>query len=60
MNRATKIRALNEINKKELELGISGDTNKSWHQGYKESAWIYVGGLDYDLSEGDLLAVFSQ
>jgi hypothetical protein len=60
MNRVTKIRALNEINKKELELGISGDTKKSWHLDYKDSAWIYVGGLDYDLTEGDLLAVFSQ
>jgi len=60
MNRATKIRALNTINEKELELGISGNSKKSWHQGYKDSAWIYVGGLDFDLNEGDLLSVFSQ
>lgn len=60
MNRVSKIQATNEINKRELELGISGNSGKSWHQVYKDSAWIYVGGLDYDLTEGDLLAVFSQ
>ena len=60
MNRETKIRALNDINEKELELGISGDSKKSWHQVYKDSAWIYVGGLSYELNEGDILAVFSQ
>lgn len=27
---------------------------------YKNSAWIFIGGLHYDLSEGDVLAVFSQ
>ncbi|KAI6226452.1 (pine wood nematode) hypothetical protein [Aphelenchoides fujianensis] len=60
MNRSTKIRAQNQINERELELGYSGDSKKSWHQVYKESAWIYVSGLDYDFTEGDLLAVFSQ
>lgn len=60
MNRISKIKALNDINKRELELNISGDSKKSWHQVYKDSAWIYVGGLDYDLTEGDLLAAFSQ
>lgn len=60
MNRQSKINALNEINKKELELGFTGDSKKSWHQGYKDSAWVYIGGLDYELNEGDLLSVFSQ
>lgn len=60
MNRQTKINALNKINEKELELGISGDTKKSWHQVYNDSAWVYIGGLDYDLNEGDILSVFSQ
>jgi hypothetical protein len=60
MNRQTKIKAQNQINAKELELGYSGDSAKSWHQVYKDSAWIYVGGLDYELNEGDVLSVFSQ
>ncbi|KAH7817651.1 putative RNA-binding motif protein, X-linked 2 [Monocercomonoides exilis] len=32
----------------------------SWHDEYKESAWIYSGGLPFNLTEGDLLAIFSQ
>ncbi|CAD5233916.1 unnamed protein product [Bursaphelenchus xylophilus] len=60
MNHKTKIRLQNELNEKELSLGYAGDTSKSWHSVYKESAWIHVGGLDYGLTEGDLLAVFSQ
>lgn len=39
-------------------MGI--DVKNSWHQMYKNSAWIFVGGLHYDLSEGDVIAVFSQ
>jgi len=33
---------------------------KSWHKEYDRSAWIYIGGLPYDLTEGDVIAVFSQ
>lgn len=32
----------------------------SWHNQYKDSAWIFVGGLPYELSEGDIICVFSQ
>lgn len=32
----------------------------SWHDEYRSSAWIFVGGLPYDLSEGDVMAIFSQ
>ena len=27
---------------------------------YKDSAYIYIGGFPYDISEGDLIIVFSQ
>jgi len=38
-----------------------GLTDKaSWHDNFKNSAYVYIGGLDYDLTEGDLLAVFAQ
>lgn len=60
MNPLTNIRNQNKLNERELELGVSGGSGKSWHQKYSDSAWIYVGGLPYDLNEGDLLAVFSQ
>lgn len=27
---------------------------------YKDSAWIFIGGLSFEFSEGDVIAVFSQ
>ncbi|KAG2386418.1 hypothetical protein C9374_002864 [Naegleria lovaniensis] len=57
MKRAKQI---NELNQKELALGYT-NTSSSWHQQEKnKTAYIYVGGLDYRLTEGDLLSVFSQ
>lgn len=42
----------------ESELARGGKS--SWHDQYKHSAWIFVGGLPYDLTEGDIICVFSQ
>lgn len=42
----------------ESELKRGGKS--SWHDQYKNSAWIFVGGLPYDLSEGDVICIFSQ
>ena len=36
------------------------DVNKSWHAQYKDSAYVYVGGLPNELSEGDIVIIFSQ
>lgn len=36
------------------------NNKSSWHDQYKDSAWIFVGGLPYDLTEGDILSIFSQ
>ncbi|KAF5193771.1 RNA-binding motif protein, X-linked [Thalictrum thalictroides] len=58
MNPLTLVKRIKEINSKEAALGISEDA--SWHAKYKDSAYVFVGGLPYDLSEGDLLAIFSQ
>lgn len=58
MNPLTLVKRLQNINAKEADLGISEEA--SWHAKYKDSAYIFVGGLPYDLTEGDLLAVFSQ
>ena len=43
-------------------MGNAGkwDVNKSWHAQYKDSAYVYVGGLPNDLSEGDIVIIFSQ
>lgn len=43
------------------ELELKGKAGKSsWHDMYRDSAWIFVGGLSYNLSEGDIICVFSQ
>jgi hypothetical protein len=49
--------ALKRINQKEIALGIS---DASWHETYKDSAYIFAGNLAYDLSEGDVITIFSQ
>ena len=43
-------------------IGNAGkwDVKKSWHNQYKDSAYVYVGGLPNELSEGDIMIVFSQ
>ena len=32
----------------------------SWHTDYRDTAFIYFGGLSYELSEGDIITIFSQ
>lgn len=55
------IREIERINATELENGIYGGSGKgSWHEKYKNSAWVYVGGLPYELTEGDIICVMSQ
>merc|ERR1712137_770202 len=53
------MRNVKKMNEAELRAGVAGE-KKSWHDVYKKSAWIYVGGLSFELSEGDVIAVFSQ
>lgn len=48
----------NVIKLSEQELKTNNKT--SWHDQYRDSAWIFVGGLPYDLSEGDVICIFSQ
>ena len=52
------IRKIRELNERELENGISPEA--SWHADYRDTAYIYIGGLPFDLSEGDVIAIFSQ
>ena len=54
-----QMRAIQKMNEDELAHGIAG-TSASWHSQYQGNAWIYAGGLSDRLSEGDVLAVFSQ
>ena len=49
---------IKKLTETELKLNISGKA--SWHNQYKDSAWVFIGGLPYDLSEGDVITIFSQ
>ena len=64
-----RVKEVERINRKDVELQLRSDTvgnagkwdvNESWHAQYKDSAYVYVGGLPYDLSEGDIIVIFSQ
>ncbi|PAA78553.1 hypothetical protein BOX15_Mlig002782g5, partial [Macrostomum lignano] len=59
MNPLTQVRNQRLMTEKELQLGTA-NTQSSWHSMFKDSAWIYIGGLDYELTEGDVICVFSQ
>ncbi|KAI0998206.1 hypothetical protein K3495_g9988 [Podosphaera aphanis] len=52
------IRQIKELNQRELEHGVSPDA--SWHVDYRDTAYIYIGGLPHELSEGDVITIFSQ
>lgn len=39
---------------------MSRPPEASWHADYRDSAYIYIGGLPLDLSEGDIVTIFSQ
>ncbi|XP_019870403.1 RNA-binding motif protein, X-linked 2 [Aethina tumida] len=56
MNPLTNMK--NVVKLSEQELYTSNKT--SWHDQYRDSAWIFVGGLPYDLTEGDIICIFSQ
>lgn len=47
---------IKKLSEQDLEKGYKS----TWHEQYRRSAWIYVGGLSYDLSEGDIICIFSQ
>lgn len=55
------IKEIERINANEFTAGIIGGISKgSWHDKYKDSAWVYLGGMTFELSEGDILCVMSQ
>ncbi|CAM9266663.1 unnamed protein product, partial [Ectocarpus fasciculatus] len=55
------VQEIERIKASEAKYGIFGGISKaSWHDKYRLSAWVYLGGLSYELSEGDVIAVMSQ
>ncbi|KAI1741975.1 hypothetical protein F4680DRAFT_51025 [Xylaria scruposa] len=53
-----QIRAIQALNKREIENGVSPEA--SWHTDYRDTAFINFGGLPYELTEGDIITIFSQ
>ncbi|KAG8224419.1 hypothetical protein J437_LFUL001369 [Ladona fulva] len=56
MNPLTNVKNIQKLSEQELKRNFK----TSWHDQYKDSAWIFIGGLPYDLTEGDVICVFSQ
>jgi RNA-binding motif X-linked protein 2 len=55
------VKEIGRICEQEMSVGIFGGITKgSWHEKYKESAWVFIGGFSYELSERDLICVMSQ
>jgi RNA-binding motif X-linked protein 2 len=52
------IRQTEALNKRELE--DCTPVEASWHRDYDDTAFIYIGGLDERLTEGDVITIFSQ
>ena len=44
----------------EAELNKGINITGSWHEDYRESAYIFIGNLNYEMNEGDITIVFSQ
>ena len=52
------IREITRINEAELKHNIS--LKGSWHYKYINSAYVFLAGIDYDLTEGDVICIASQ
>ena len=58
MNVLTQIKNKQDASLREIELGLP--ESASWHAKYKHSAYVFVGGIHSELTEGDVLAILSQ
>src|SRR5436190_9493129 len=71
MNNVREIQALNRLELenavwvspptfRHLSYPFYSSPNASWHADYRDTAYIYIGGLPFELSEGDIITIFSQ
>jgi RNA-binding motif protein, X-linked 2 len=58
MNPITNIKNRQRDRENEVLQGLS--EKASYHYDFKHSAYIYAGQLSFKLTEGDLLAIFSE
>lgn len=54
----SEIRNIQRLNNAELEEATP--FNASWHQDYKDTAWVFIGRLPPEMNEMDILIMFSQ
>ena len=52
------IKEIESLCRREAEMGIS--EQGSWHARYRHSSYVFIGGLDTSLNEGDIVVMFSQ
>lgn len=52
------INKINRINQQELENNVSDSA--SWHADYKDTSYIFIGMLPFDINEMDIIKIFSQ
>jgi RNA recognition motif-containing protein len=50
-----QIESLNEV-----ELSTNLIDSGSWHDQFRQSPFIFIGSIPYELNEGDLFSIFSQ
>ena len=58
LNLLSKIKQIQRLNEEELKYGIP--ESASWHYKYRDSSYIYISGFPKEVTEGDLVIVFSQ
>jgi RNA-binding motif protein, X-linked 2 len=54
-----KVKSIEQLNEREMQLGITVGKG-SWHDEYADSAYVFLGGLSPELTEGDVLVIASQ
>ncbi|KAG0209651.1 hypothetical protein BGX28_010167 [Mortierella sp. GBA30] len=54
------VKEIQRLNAREASLSTSHSLSGSWHEQYKDSAHVFVGGLPFHLTEGDIICVMSQ
>ncbi|KAB1252631.1 RNA-binding motif protein; X-linked 2 [Camelus dromedarius] len=55
MNPLTKVKLINELNEREVQLGVAEKV--SWHSEYKDSAWIFLGKARIFLPYGEIVNI---
>ena len=58
MNFLSKIKQIQKLNEQEIKYKIG--YTASWHYKYRDSAYIFICGFPKEVTEGDLVIVFSQ